>query len=241
MHYRELDIAVDGLLSLSLHGERFPQERYLNLDGKPLYLAGNVCETCFVIFRKLRNANLPLAPIQLSTLFETGLQSIPADIVETVKLLLPKGKYIVGLVRSNYWKAQKRQPGRYFPNCQADYYWMRHINPDEYLYRDEIILPVVEERRLNKRRIKFYKDRIIEGQVPTALAFSIVDSRVPRGGLYHQSTLVHFLLDGHHKVMAASQLEKPISILSFLLVMDQDQLYKVRLDDEVIAEQYGIK
>ena len=53
------------------------------------------------------------------------------------------------------------------------------------------------------------------GHNPTALALSIYDSRAPMGR-YYQNALAHFLLDGHHKVMAASQLSRPISILSFL-------------------------
>jgi hypothetical protein len=57
------------------------------------------------------------------------------------------------------------------------------------------------------------------------------------GGSYFEWTLAHFLLDGHHKVMAASRVKKPISILSFLLL--NGPFCSVDLEDETIQKLYG--
>lgn len=78
----------------------------------------------------------------------------------------------------------------------------------------EIILPIVAHSHLNADRIDFYKREFENGLKPTALAFSIYDGRVIRGE-YQQNTYAHFLLDGHHKVMAASEMSLAISVLSF--------------------------
>jgi hypothetical protein len=40
------------------------------------------------------------------------------------------------------------------------------------------------------------------------------DERVIRGE-YYQNTFAHFLLDGHHKIMAASEMAVTVSMLSF--------------------------
>ena len=53
------------------------------------------------------------------------------------------------------------------------------------------------------------------GETPTALAISVVDVRCPAGRFW-DVTLLHFLLDGHHKMTAASDLNRPINVLSLL-------------------------
>jgi hypothetical protein len=74
----------------------------------------------------------------------------------------------------------------------------------------------VPQSELNATRVEYYKTKLRAGQHPTALAVTIFDGRVPMGSGYNQHAIAHFLLDGHHKVMAASQLGEPISLLSFL-------------------------
>jgi hypothetical protein len=79
----------------------------------------------------------------------------------------------------------------------------------------ELILPCVAETALDATRVADYREQIQQGQTPTALALSFNDERAPSGRCV-QSALVHMLLDGHHKIMAASQLGQPIQVLSFL-------------------------
>ena len=56
--------------------------------------------------------------------------------------------------------------------------------------------------------------------VPTALAITIAEGKHFMSGSGYDApdaiSLMHFLIDGHHKIYAASQLNKPITLLSFL-------------------------
>jgi hypothetical protein len=100
MNSRKLEIATNGLLTLSLRDDNHrPWWWYLDIQGEPLYLLGNNCGTCGAIFKRVHSAKLPLTPQQLSTQLQAGLETIPPEVVETVAVLLPKGKYRVELLR----------------------------------------------------------------------------------------------------------------------------------------------
>jgi hypothetical protein len=74
---------------------------------------------------------------------------------------------------------------------------------------------------LHANAISEYKNTLSQEVVPTALAISILDIKQPavwegNPDFTEHWCLSHYLLDGHHKVYAASELGKPLSILSFL-------------------------
>jgi len=220
MSYQDLEIPTDGALSFSIENANSgkPWWWYLNLYGKPLYLLSNICGTCSAIFKRVQGKNLPLAPDQLSKLLGAGSDTVPQDVIETISTLLPKGRYIIGLLRV-IPTLMKHADKPWEIGCNADYFWWHshHLSLKKANY--ELLLPFVHESELNEDRIAFYKTKLLDGANPTALALSITYLRIPRGEFY-QWALAHFLLDGHHKVMAASQLRKPITLLSLLCVND---------------------
>jgi hypothetical protein len=61
-----------------------------------------------------------------------------------------------------------------------------------------------------------------EGATPTAVAVSTLDVCTPTfanpGHDYAHWGLTHFLLDGHHKLEAASRAARPLTLLSLLSV-----------------------
>jgi len=158
-------------------------------------------------------ANMPLTPQQLSKQLELGFEELPQDVVETVTVLLPKGRYRVELLTiSPSIMTQENRPLSI--SCEADYFWICHLVESQRGADYEIALPIVERQQLNADRIDFYKRMFENEQNPVALAFSMYDKRVIRGE-YYQNAFAHFLLDGHHKVMAASEMSRLISLLSF--------------------------
>jgi hypothetical protein len=219
-------IETDGVLSLKIQGENTGPWNlllYLNLLGKPLYLIGNLCCTCQAMFQGVNYAQLPLTPQQLSHQLQTGISFVSRDIIDTVAAILPKGMYQIGLVTTKPVLVAGQKPPVY-TGCQADYYWSGQYteapNHGEY----EIILPIVPRSDINGNRVAYYKALYKDGREPTALAFSMYDYRVVRGE-YYTDILSHFLLDGHHKVMAASQLSRSVTILSFLWMDKLVDLY----------------
>jgi hypothetical protein len=88
----------------------------------------------------------------------------------------------------------------------------------------EFIVPMFPQRYLEEKTIQSYKSLLENQNTPTALAISILDVKQPAD--WHGDArevrehwcLAHYLLDGHHKIYAASQGGRPISLLSFLAV-----------------------
>jgi hypothetical protein len=214
MESREIEVATNGILSLTIRKDgAVPWWWYLDLRGQPLYHIGNNCGTCEAIFRRVRNANLPLTPQQLSKQLEIGFEMLPQDVLETVTGLLPKGRYRVELLTvTPSFVTQENRPSSI--SCEADYFWICRLTETRNSADYEIILPIVDHSQLSKDRIAFYKKGFENEQNPVALAFSMYDERAVRGE-YGQNAFAHFLLDGHHKVMAASEMSRAISLLSF--------------------------
>lgn len=215
MPYDELVLPNDGALSFVIRdSNNRPWWWYLDLYGIPLYLISNACGTCEAIFERVQNLDVPLAPKELSTQFAEGVQTVSTELIQTVTPLLPKGEYIVGLIETLPIHLKQAQRPLSI-GCHADYFWWRLFREGEDETTYELILPFVPERSLSAERILWYQTQFQLGHKPTALALSMIDERVV-SGRFRETALVHFLLDGHHKVMAASQIGHPITILSFL-------------------------
>lgn len=68
----------------------------LKFMGKDIYDVA--ChETMGMWFERLGHLELPLTPAALSARLNEGLESLEDDVIDTVKPLLPKGDYLVGL------------------------------------------------------------------------------------------------------------------------------------------------
>ena len=89
----------------------------------------------------------------------------------------------------------------------------------------EFIVPMFPKSFLNLDAVSVYKTLLSGGVTPTALAISVLDVKQPAewagdSEINAHWCLTHYLLDGHHKTFAASELGLPISILSFLAVKE---------------------
>ncbi len=206
----------DSVISFPVReGRERPWWRYLDIHDRAIYLIGNMCDTCKALFELKRNAQLPLAPEALAESFRTGLPRIATGrIIETVKAIMPKGDYVVGLLEIT---PRPISPSSFLGDTPRHYHWSQYdrVTHAGILTVQELILPLVSGRRLRGRRVGWYKREIKRGTRPAALALSLVDTRCISGRQIDWK-LVHFLLDGHHKVMAAADLHQPLTLLSFL-------------------------
>ncbi len=189
---------------------------YLDIDDDKLYLLSNTCGTCEAIFSQVSNAKLPLAPEELSQQLRLGLKEVTQPIIDTVATILPVGDYIVNLIKVTPKFVPSRKPIGSDSNKRLEYYKGKEIfstNQEDSFF--ERFFPLVQSKLLQRPIIDSYKTKIKNGEMPTALALSLVDVRFISGRILAWQ-LVHFLLDGHHKMMAASELNVPLNILSFL-------------------------
>ena len=87
----------------------------------------------------------------------------------------------------------------------------------------QIVMPFQDPASLDKERVEFWKSKMRAGHPLTAFAVSVLDEQSPasrRGDADYsydgQMLLTHCLLDGHHRVQAASESNSPVRILTLL-------------------------
>ena len=217
-------------------------DRFLTIDGKPAYHIGNVCGTCSFLFERLEGANQSVSPSEVSENLRQGLQNIDNPLLDKIKLILPNGDYVVSLFEVNPSKVSLGSDSDYFSNEQielwgVDGFWNLPHHPKIEYYRSttkdfgekrklfEFIVPMHPENWLNAEEVQMYKGRIESGQKPTALALSVLDIKQPANwegepDVTEHWCLSHYLIDGHHKMFAASIGNKSITVLSFLALKE---------------------
>ncbi len=218
-------------------------DRFLTIEGMPAYHIGNVCDTCEFFFERLEGANRSISPVEISEKFENKLLGLDSSLLDKIKLILPVGEYVAMLLDVAPQKVSLGSDNDYFTNEQTklwgiDGFWGLPHSPRVEYYRTltkkfddfkqlfEFIVPMYPVGWLGDDAVREFESKISEGRKPTALALSILDVKQPANWedeigeieVTEHWCLTHYLLDGHHKVCAASNVGKPITMLSFLAV-----------------------
>jgi hypothetical protein len=214
-------------------------DRFITLDGKKAHHLGNICGTCEFIFERHEGANCKVSPESLSGLFRSGISDINDAVKDTVMALLPAGNYKMLLLSCLPRLITPSKAGDYFFEEQIElwgvnpfwgvphytrneYYRTEGLKISEHSHLFEFIVPMFPRRYLDSKTIESYEALLTE-PLPTALAISVLDVKQPAewdGNPEFQEhwCLAHYLLDGHHKMYAAAQSGKPISLLSCLAI-----------------------
>lgn len=214
--------------------------RLISIDGKPAYEIGNICGTCSFYFERLEGANQSIHPADLIAQLNEGIQNPDRTTIEKIAEIIPNGKYKVILLTVHPKKAEPGTDKDYFANDQLnlwgmDGFWGMPHNPKIKYYRGtdqpikqdemvfEFIIPIFPQTWLQADRVDFYKQQIDMGKTPTAICLSVLDIKAPalwvgepRPEITAHWCLAHYILDGHHKMFAAAELNKPINIICFL-------------------------
>jgi hypothetical protein len=234
--------AVDSRIGFATEGGGdWPAwDRFITLDGRKAYHIGNICGTCAFFFERLDGANQKISVTELAKRFRSGITDLDSEIVHTAAAALPPGDYCTMLVNGVPRRILPAEQGDYFREEQValwgvDRFWgLPHYTKTEY-YRTEpvpmtdarmlfeFIIPMVPKCFLWADAVSSYKTALSNGETPTALAVSVLDVKRPvdwegEPAVNAHWCLSHYLLDGHHKTLAASELGLPISILSFLAI-----------------------
>jgi hypothetical protein len=234
--------AIDSRIGFATEGNAdWPEwHRFITLDGKKAHYIGNICGTCEFIFERHEGATNKVSPQQLQEVFRNGIDRISDPIINTVMSVLPAGAYKVLLLSCRPHLITPSKAGDYFFEEQialwgVDPFWgCPHYTKTEY-YRTEVIkvsehgglfefiVPMFPGRYLKSQTIQSYKALQNRQPLPTALAISMLDVKQPaewdgNPEIQEHWCLAHYLLDGHHKMYAAAQSGKPISLLSCLAI-----------------------
>jgi hypothetical protein len=224
-------------------GARETWDRFIAVSGENIYHLGNVCGTCMFFFSKLKEQEEFIPPQPLIDRLNAGLSSIEGETLETLSAILPLGQYEVLLLTLQPRRVEPGQAEDYFSQAQvenwgidplagkphsprASYYICPELAHGINDQRFEFVIPLTSPEALDIKRVNQYKTAIEAGLRPTAVSLSVLDVKTPSEA-YDPSIsmdaishycLAHYLLDGHHKVRAASELGAEITLLAFVAV-----------------------
>jgi hypothetical protein len=206
---------------------------YITIDGKRAYNCGNHCTTCAFFFQRLEGATKSLNPAGFQHALSEGISAVAEEHAELLKDLLPVGRFEILLFagvpklvtpggESDYFcREQLELWGPDAERCQTPYYRLGDTDLADGERVFEFIIPMLREGSLDQNRVQEFCAQIERGARPTALALSILYGKQPacwdgEPAVTFHHCLAHYLLDGHHKVFAASQVGKPIGLMSAL-------------------------
>jgi len=211
-------------------------DRRLRLDGVDAFDLSFWCGTCPLLFERLGGANETLSNDKMQSLLNRGLTSIDRKVIKAASKILPKGRYLPMLLSVDPILVMPFSEGDYFANEQVVHrgvepFWGMPHNAHTPYYRGgtwqveheslfEFIVPMVPPTWNESSRVDEYEARFKNGESQTVLALAVVDRTQPSDSFDAHSGLMHFVLDGHHKLEAAARVGSPVTLLSLLAVDD---------------------
>jgi hypothetical protein len=216
-------------------------DRYLSIDGSKAYHIGNICGTCEFFFERLDGANRNVSVDEIREQLQNGLVDLNKQFIDQIKPIIPDGEYkaFLNKIIPNLIELGTKED--YFSNEQVqlwgiDGFWDMPFHPKTKYYRGntikfneydglfEFFVPMFPQGWLDEDTIEKYKKLISHGNQPTALSISVLDVKEPYDSYEKELEvckhwcLTHYIIDGHHKLYTSSQVNKPITLLSFLAV-----------------------
>ena len=213
-------------------------DRFITIEGKDAYHIGNICGTCSFFFQRLNGANRSLNPRNFQDQLSSGLTELTDAQASVLSELLPDGDYETSLLFRIPRLVAPGEPDDYFCREQPalwgiDGFWGLPHDPRTKYYRGadrplddgahlyEFLIPMFPDGWLDAKRVSEFEAHMHEGRCPTALAISVLDIKQPANwdgdpAVTSHWCLAHYIIDGHHKLFAASHVKRPVGLLSIL-------------------------
>jgi hypothetical protein len=214
-----------------------PGSRRLRLDGADAFDLAFWCGTCPLVFERLYGSNRTLSIDELQERLNTGLTSMDRKVQSLASKVIPTATYLPLLFSISPTLVMPADGNDYFSHEQVahrgvDQFWglpesprtpyyrvgNRKVGEHEFLF--EFVVPMVPPSWNEASRVQDYETELREGKAPTVLAIAVLDRTQPFNSHDAHVGLVHFILDGHHKMEAAARAGMPITMLSFVSVDD---------------------
>ena len=218
-------------------------DRFIAVNGQNIYHIGNFCGTCSFFFEKIIDKKNSINPKEAIEKLNFGLASIDDNTIDILNQIIPNGSYEIVLLTIKPKYTTVGQASDYFANEQVDLWGFDGpenvpYSPKVNYYRGtdkeigekrklfEFFVPLTSPDTIDQKRVDFYKDQILKDNKPTAICLTILDVKEPavwpdsdiKPEFTSHWCVAHYILDGHHKIKAASDLNSEITLLSFVAV-----------------------
>lgn len=213
-------------------------DRFLVLKGRRAFHIGNVCDTCEFFFERLEGADEKVSPAEIGERLRRGVARLDDQLVRALGRVLTEGEYRAILLELTPELVQPGAAADYFAHEQVDLwgidsFWNLPHDPRTEYYRVdalplgngrqlfEFVVPMMPSNWLDGEATGGYEKRLQAQEYPTAFAISTLDVKQPAEWegdppITEHWCLAHYLLDGHHKMLAAARAQRPLRLLSFL-------------------------
>lgn len=214
-------------------------DRFLLLDGRRAYHVGFGCQTCSFLFERLSGANGPAQIEATAEALRNGVGSLDDEVVRVVGLGLPEGEYAAVLAEASVEEITPGAANDYFVREQIalwgeDTFWCLPHDPRVPYFRAgdrdigdgrrlfNFIVPMFPLKWLRLSPESEQSEAIRTKSSGTAVSIAVLDVRSPadwpgqKPDPVEHWCLTHYLLDGHHKLDAASRTQQPLKLLSFI-------------------------
>ena len=228
-------------ISFETTGDQRPWDRYLTIGGEKIYHIGNVCDTCEFFFTRIEGSAKNINPKNITKKVNNGISTLDLKVIDSLKKIFPKGKYQVLLSQIQPKLVKLQSQNDYFCNEQSklweidpmvgkphstktEYYRLNTKKLEESNGLFEFLIPMFSQNQLDKKCVEEYINKIANDHKPTAIALSVLDIKQPcdweemNEDIKTHWCLAHYLIDGHHKVYAATKKSTPITLISFLTI-----------------------
>lgn len=215
-------------------------DRYLCVDGKRAYHLGFACQTCSLLFERLSGANQAIQIEATADALREGIASLNDEVVRVIGSGIPEGDYCAILAECRITMIKPGEANDYFVKEQIALwgehtFWCLPHDPRVPYFRAgdrdmgeskrffNFIAPMFPTQWLKMTTLAEYKRAFETKTSGTALALAILDVRGPADWKGEEPPdpvehwcLTHYLIDGHHKLNAASETGKALRLLSFI-------------------------
>ncbi len=137
---------------------------------------------------------------------------------------------------------EESESNNYYREPLEDFGEMQYDHKDAFF---NFFVPLYNTNELNRSRIDFYKSKLSIGQKPTIVSVGVLDVKTsetypmingevvnPEFGTHW--CLANYVIDGHHKLKAASELNEEIGLITFV---SRDESWK--LIDDIVSKLTG--
>ncbi|MGH1437525.1 MAG: hypothetical protein ACRBG0_24015 [Lewinella sp.] len=139
-------------------------------------------------------------------------------------------------------KPEETEYNNYYREPLEDFGKMKYDHKEAFF---NFFVPLYKTNELNESRVEFYKEKISKGEKPIVVSIGVLDVKTseeyplingeevnPDFGTHW--CLANYVIDGHHKLKAASELNQEIGLITFV---SRDESWK--LIDDMVSKLTG--